>query len=239
MPPTMQASSTARPRIGVFGGAFDPPHLGHVQLAQTAISDLQLDTLIVVPTGQALHKLGKMSASNHRLRMTQLAFEGLERRGAEIQIEDCELRRGGVSYTVETLEVLKNKTPQADIYLIIGADQAQLFDTWHRWRDILSISTLAIAARPPDVSIETTLNHQILELDQYQWHNKNLVQSTQNSRESAHPGIAVTLNMPSMPISATQIRKLINDGVDTSHLLTPSVLSYINEHSLYISKSTS
>ncbi len=231
-------SSTTRPRIGVFGGAFDPPHLGHFQLARTAIDDLHLETLIIVPTGQALHKLGKMSSAVHRLRMTQLAFDGLAQTGVKLQIEELELNRSGVSYTFDTLVELKNKNPNADLYLIIGADQAHLFDSWHRWMDILSVATLAIAARAPDVSLDTTLNDQNLELDQYRWHNTHLVQSIQNARERAHPGIAVTLNMPSMPISATQIRNFIKDGVDVSHLLNSSVLAYINANSLYTSKST-
>ena len=227
----------SRLRIGIFGGAFDPPHLAHAQLAQTAIDDLQLDELIVVPTGQALHKSRQLSASNHRLRMTQLAFEGMPR----VSVDACELSRAGVSYSFDTLVDIKNRhldqDKRADFYLIIGADQAEKFDTWHKWIDILQIATLAIADRPSDVSTDTTLTPRNLELDRYRWHNKDLFKSAQNSQSRANPGIAVKLNMPSMPVSATQIRELIQEGSDVSQWVSPAVLAYINSHSLYTPKS--
>ncbi len=224
-----EKSLSARPRIGVFGGAFDPPHLAHVRLAQTAIAELCLDTLYVVPTGSALHKNRSLSTPKHRLCMTQLAFEGLEK----VIIDECELRRSGVSYTYDTVYDLRQQHLGADIYLIIGADQARLFDTWHRWTELLQLVTLAIAERAPEISPDTTQGDQNLELEHYRWHNRGLVKSVQNSRERTHPQIAVTLNMPSMSVSATQIRSFIKEGVDISHLVNPAVLSYITAHSLY------
>ena len=219
----------ARPRIGVFGGAFDPPHMAHVQLAQTAIAELSLDTLYVVPTGSALHKNRLLSAAQHRLCMTQLAFEGLDK----VIIDACELGRSGVSYTFDTVYELHQQHLGADIYLIIGADQARLFDTWHRWTELLQLVTLAIAARAPEITPDTTQGDQNLELDHYRWHNQSLVKSVQNSRERPHPEMAVTLNMPSMSVSATQIRSSLKGGVDVSHWVSPAVLSYITAHSLY------
>jgi nicotinate (nicotinamide) nucleotide adenylyltransferase len=248
-----------REQIGVLGGAFDPPHLAHLKLAQTAIEQLGLDRLIVVPTGRTFLKSHRLSTPVHRLEMASLTFKDLK----EVTIDDCELKRAGVSYTLDTLVYLKNKYPDADFYLVVGADQARAFDTWHRWQEILHIATLAVAGRQlqsagdeGEVNKTESLDKvhallgreglkegypraQPIEMGQYKWHNRDLVQSVKAHRAWGDALVAVKLNMPSMSLSATEIRNLIKEGSDVSVYVTPSVLSYLHRHSLYTLKTFS
>ena len=99
-------------RIGVFGGAFDPPHRGHTALAQAALDHLDLDLLLVVPTGTAWHKSRPLSDAQHRLAMCALAFGDVSR----AQIDDCEIVRSGPSYTVDTLQALHQAYPGAAFF---------------------------------------------------------------------------------------------------------------------------
>ena len=144
-------------RIGFFGGAFDPPHNAHLALAQTAIEQLQLDELKIIPTGFAWHKDRPLSAAEHRLKMARLAFSGLER----VSVDDREILREGHSYTIDTLEALQAEEPDAAFFLLIGGDQLAAFTRWHRWQDILSRATVCVAERPlqaspPNLPLSTT-----------------------------------------------------------------------------------
>ena len=130
-------------RIGVFGGAFDPPHHGHTALAQAALEHLGLDLLLVVPTGTAWHKSRTLSGARHRLAMCALAFENVPR----VHIDDCEIMRSGPSYTVDTLEALHQAYPGADFFLLMGQDQAQRLDTWSRASTLPQLASLCVAAR--------------------------------------------------------------------------------------------
>ena len=126
-----------KPRLGVFGGAFDPPHIAHVAMAQHAIAQFGLQQLRIIPTGDAWHKDHTLTASPHRLAMARLAFEGQPK----VMVDEREINRAGATYTYDTLLELKTEHPDDDVYLFIGADQANAFKTWHRWQDILKLAT--------------------------------------------------------------------------------------------------
>ena len=145
-------------RIGIFGGAFDPPHMAHVTLARTALTQLKLDVLQILPTGNAWHKSRTLSAPEHRLAMCHLAFDDLP----AVSVNPLELRRDGPSYTVETLRTLQAQQPGAQWFLLIGADQARDFRRWKDWQEILQRVTLVVADRDPEVG---------------QWHNSGLAQA--------------------------------------------------------------
>jgi nicotinate-nucleotide adenylyltransferase len=130
-------------RIGVFGGAFDPPHRGHTALAQAALDHLDLDLLLVVPTGTAWHKSRPLSDAQHRLAMCALAFGDVSR----AQIDDCEIVRSGPSYTVDTLQALHQAYTGAAFFLLMGQDQAQRLGTWSRAEALPQLATLCVAAR--------------------------------------------------------------------------------------------
>ncbi len=119
-------------RIGVFGGSFDPVHIGHLLIAESAAESLSLDQVRFVPVGQHPVKIDADAVSpRHRLAMLDLAVAGNSRFWADA----TEIDRGGVSYTVDTLAVLRDQFPQDQLFLMVGADAAQLLTTWHQaWR---------------------------------------------------------------------------------------------------------
>ena len=127
--------------IGIYGGAFDPPHLAHAELAEVAIRQFGLDQLLIIPTGDAVHKRRALTASHHRLAMTRLAFAELP----QAVVDPREINRGGASYTIDTLAELKAKHPGAQFTLIIGQDQLTAFHTWKDYRAVLSQAKLAVA----------------------------------------------------------------------------------------------
>ncbi len=131
-------------RIGLLGGAFDPPHQAHVAIARAAIGQLALDELRIIPTGLAWHKSRPLTAPDHRLAMTRLAFAGLP----GVVVDDRELRRSGPTYTIDTLEALRLEHPQAQFHLIIGGDQWASLKTWQRWQDVVRQAQICVVDRP-------------------------------------------------------------------------------------------
>jgi nicotinate-nucleotide adenylyltransferase len=140
--------ATAVRRIGVYGGAFDPPHLAHLAMADSFVAQCQLDELRVLPTGQAWHKTHTTSPALHRLAMTRLAFA--DRPWAVV--DEREMQRTGSTYTIDTLLELKSEAPLSSLFLLIGQDQWQRFATWKRWRDILHNATIVVASRAHSTS---------------------------------------------------------------------------------------
>lgn len=130
-------------KLGIYGGAFDPPHNAHLALARAAVQQLALDELRIFPTGHAWHRTGKITAAQHRLALAKLAFEGLPK----TRIDDRELHRAGPTYTIDTLRELRREMPDAALFLIIGEDQARAFTSWHEWAEIVGIATLCVAHR--------------------------------------------------------------------------------------------
>lgn len=197
-------------RIGVFGGAFDPPHNAHVALAGAAIAQFGLDTLYVVPTGHAWHKSQALSAPAHRLAMARLAFESIP----HVQVDEREVQRPGPTFTIDTLLALQAENPGAQIYLFIGADQFAAFRQWHRWQDILDIAIICIAGRAQSMPAQP-------QFEAYE------------SRSSRF----TLLDLPLMPVSATQIRQLTASGAATAgeitRLVPEAVARYISLHQLY------
>ena len=132
-------------RIGIFGGSFDPVHNGHVVVALEMIEGARLDRLIVVPAWQAPHKTrGPVLEGGRRLELLQLAFAGLER----VQIDDLELRRQAVSYTVETLRTLHARHPGDELGFVIGADSLPDLPGWRDAAELGRLATFLVAVRP-------------------------------------------------------------------------------------------
>ena len=202
-------------RVGMFGGAFDPPHGAHRSLAEVAIEQLGLDVLHVLPTGQAWHKARPLTDASYRVAMCQLAFGDLPR----ARIDDREIHRQGPSYTADTLAELRREYPLAELYLVLGADQLLAFRSWVRWQDVMSLARLAVAARARSIGAQA--------LDQ-------------PAEEADLSGVDlpfVPLTMPLNPVSATAVRaRLAAVGPDAAalDLLVPApVASYISQNHLY------
>lgn len=139
-------------RVGVFGGTFDPPHVAHVVLAAAAVHQLELDEIVITVAGVPWQKVGGRSITDAevRLAMAKAAFAPV----AKATVSDIELRRGGNSYTIDTLEALEG--PDAELFLLVGSDAAAGLDTWERHDALSDLATIAVfprrgaeAARPP------------------------------------------------------------------------------------------
>ena len=203
---------TAR-RIGVFGGAFDPPHNAHVALATAALAQFELDALHIVPTGQAWHKARTLSAPEHRLAMARLALGTLSR----MVVDDRELRRAGPTFSIDTLRALQAENPQAQLYLVIGADQFTTFRQWRRWEEILDIAIICIADRAQPTGATSVFDSKF---DGYS--------------DPRHQFL--TLELPMMPVSATRVRELVASGASESEIaqwVPEAVARYIAAHRLY------
>ncbi|HKB52894.1 MAG TPA: nicotinate-nucleotide adenylyltransferase [Ramlibacter sp.] len=190
-------------RVGVYGGAFDPPHLAHVVLARAAIDQLRLDELRILPTGHAWHRAAPLSPAADRLAMTRLAFADVPR----ALIDERELHRPGPTYTVDTLRELRAEQPRAQLFLVMGEDQSGSLTRWHDWQSVVALAVICYAARA----------------------------ATQGEVRSDLPREARSqpLVLPAMPESATQVRALVQAGVDVHHLVPAGVARYIETHYLY------
>ena len=201
-------------KIGVFGGAFDPPHQAHVTLAKVAIESLGLDELRIIPTGQAWHKTRTLSAPEHRLAMTRLTFDGVP----QAVVDSRELARTGPSFTIDTLRSLQAENPEAQFYLIMGADQFAAFRQWHEWQSIAQLAIICIASRAGSDCASSPF-------DAY----------------PAHKERFLMLPMPAMAVSATHIRQLLADHslhgssvfAALSGMVAEPVARYISHHRLY------
>lgn len=199
-----------RTRIGVFGGAFDPPHNAHVALAAAALAQLDLQELRIFPTGQAWHKARALTSAEDRLAMTRLAFQDLP--GAVIDTR--EVLRPGPTYTLDTLRELREQSPDVQWVLVMGEDQAHALPTWNGWQGILAAAIVSVAHRAPQTGDAARFD------------------------ASALPGLPAgarfeTLELPAMDISATEIRERAARGKNLSALVPPAVARYIDQHHLY------
>lgn len=192
-------------KIGMFGGAFDPPHRAHLALAEAALRQLRLDRVYAFPTGEAWHKQRPLSPAEDRLAMAQLAFAD----APQVTVDDRELRRPGPTYSIDTLRELRAEHPGAELVLLMGEDQADGFQRWQAWDDIVRIATLAVAGRGEG-------------------------EGAGIAALRALPGARVeSLQLPRMPVSATEIRTRLAAGEDITRLVDPRVASYIARHHLY------
>ncbi len=200
-------------RLGVFGGAFDPPHIAHVALVEAAIGQLQLDAVHVLPTGQAWHKPRLLSPAADRLMMAQLAFSPLP----QVVVDDREMQRQGPSYTVETLRELQAQFPQAQLYLLLGDDQRRALPSWHQIEEIGRLAIICAAGR--DSAVQA-------------WSDSSTGTPPPALSHSFDARI-LSLKMPLMPHSATDIRALVTTDQSIEGLVPPAVERYIHEHHLY------
>lgn len=192
-----------RQRIGVFGGAFDPPHNGHALLVQTAVSQLQLDRALVIPTGQAWHKDRALTPALHRLAMARLAFSGM----AHVAVDAREIERPGPTFTFDTLTELRGERPDAEFFLLMGQDQWSRFDTWHRAGEVAELAIICVAFRADFPRAQADFGTTV-----------------------APP---LTIAMPPQDVSSTAIRNAIALHQSLHGLVFDPVARYIEQHHLY------
>ena len=195
-------------RIGILGGTFDPIHFGHIAAAGAAMECAQLDRVLFIPSAQPPHRAGAVAPAAERLEMCKLAVEGHE----AFEVSDIEMRRGGASYTSDTLAELKRAHPQDELSLILGWDAARLFATWHEPEKVKELASFVVVSRPglpaPGVDELTAAG-----LD---------------------PERVMLCLRPTPDISGSALRRAIARGESISEKVPEAVARYIAEHHLYM-----
>ena len=196
-------------RLGVFGGTFDPPHVGHLILASEARDQLNLDCIMWVLSPDPPHKHGKKIASlEHRLAMVQLAIEEDE----SFFISFVDIDRPGPHYTVDMVKLIRQQYPDYEIFYLMGGDSLQDFADWYKPKEILeAVDGIGVMRRPGDDIDLSTLIARL-------------------------PQLAAKINFvtaPLLEISAQQIRYRVSETRAFRYYLLPNVYQYILEHKLY------
>ncbi len=195
-------------RIGLLGGTFNPPHLGHLVCAQEAYLQLGLDRVLVVPAHVPPHKqVDDEPGVGHRVELCRRAVEGDER----FQLCELEVNRPGPSYTVDTLEELHSQFSDSEFFLIVGADVAVGFGGWKESGRVISMAQVAVAERPGTRRSEVERALEPLSGD----------------------GRVRFFDMPEIGISSTMLRDRVRAGQPTRYLMPEPVRDYIAEHGLY------
>lgn len=213
------------PPLALLGGTFDPVHYGHLRLAEDVRRALGLAQLRLIPAAEPPHRGGPHASAPHRLAMLRAAlveFPGLV-------ADDRELRRGGKSYTVLTLEELRHDAPSRPLWLVLGADAFRGLPGWHRWRELFTLAHIVVVARP-GVAVDDALPPPLAE----EWKHRQTHDSADLFATPA--GRIFKQSVAPHDISATTIRAMLARGCgtdDLSQLLPPAVLAYIKTHHLY------
>jgi nicotinate-nucleotide adenylyltransferase len=198
-------------RVGVFGGAFNPPHLGHLVCAQEVLLKLELERVLWVPVGEPPHReLDDDPGAEARLDMVQLAIAGDER----FAVSRVEVDREGPSYTSDTLELLRREAPGDEFFLILGGDQAAALPTWHEPEKVLERATVAAVER-------VGWSRSALGIKLARLHGAERVRH---------------VDMPVIQVSSTGLRRRVREGRPIRYLVPPEVEEYIGARELYREK---
>jgi nicotinate-nucleotide adenylyltransferase len=196
--------------LGILGGTFNPPHLGHIALARHALDELELECVLLVPANISPHKAHAAHPSaaqdpgpQHRLRMCELAVADVDGLG----VCDLELERGGLSYTVDSLDAIHASDPDAALTLIVGADTASTISSWREPQRLLELAQLAVAARDGAAD-----EHQL------------------DTLEGARVRF---LEMPAIAVSSSLVRERVARGEPIETLVGAPVAGYIEANRLY------
>ncbi|MBI5089301.1 MAG: nicotinate (nicotinamide) nucleotide adenylyltransferase [Actinobacteria bacterium] len=195
------STPSAALRIGLFGGTFDPPHVGHLVTAVNVQYALQLDVVVLMVANVPWQKHGSrtISPAEDRFAMVQAAVADV----SGLQAGDLEIRRGGASYTADTLAALADEHPGAQLFTIVGDDAAAGITTWERYDEVVERSALVVVDRP-GAPVELP--------EQFEW---------------------TRVEVPRLEVSSTDLRARVRDGRPLDYLLTEPVLQIVRERSLY------
>ncbi|MBI4546345.1 MAG: nicotinate-nucleotide adenylyltransferase [Ignavibacteriae bacterium] len=189
--------------LGIFGGTFNPPHMGHLIVAESVRDQLHFDKILFIPSATPPNKNDPaMPDGARRLEMTQLAIDG----NSDFEVSDIEIRRRGISYSVDTMKALTELYPKASLSLIIGADNFLEFQTWKSPNEILTLAEVVVISRPGFDA---------------------------HSVKSELARLVRFVNVPQIGISGTDIRRRAKLGRSIRYLVPQQVEEYIMFHSLY------
>lgn len=203
-------SKIANPKskVGLLGGTFDPPHIGHLLLGETARVRLGLDRVVFLPAGQPPHKLDrKISPAHDRLAMTQLAIAG----NPHFSVDTTDIDRPAPHYTSTLLPIMHSNYPNSELWLLIGGDSLRDLPDWHEPQEVLRMCQLGVLPRPGvNINWEYLL-HELGDLS----------------------GRVEMLDGPTIAVSSTHIRANAPAGKSLRYLTPPSVINYLIKKSLY------
>ncbi len=196
-------------RIAMFGGSFNPIHKGHIEIVQAVKERFSLDRVLIMVANDPPHKqIADGVSAAHRLKMTEIALEGLE----GLEACDLELRREGKSYTVDTLGELQTIYPDAELFCMVGADMVLTLDTWHNAPELFKRAKFIAVGRPDSGSMEAAAE-----------------------RYRREYGADITISGIVGPdISSTMVRQAVENGMDIAHLVTDGVAEYVYSHGFYL-----
>lgn len=207
--------------IALMGGTFDPIHYGHLRCAEEVRVKLGLETLFLLPAGKPVHRATPQASNEQRLEMLKLAqteFPGLA-------IDRRELDREGPSYMVDTLQEIRNQSPEKPLLLLIGQDSANELNSWHRWQELFELAHLVILSRPgSNMAYRPELEKQI---------NKRLVDEPE-VLITQKTGFVLHFRVTAIDICATTIKSMIRLGRSPHAMLPEQVMAYIRENGLYL-----
>lgn len=195
-------------KLGIFGGTFNPPHLGHLILAETAAEDLKLDHILFVPAGQPPHKTNRpLAPAAHRLEMVKLATAS----NPHFEVSTVDMDRPGPHYAVDMMRIFQKQYPHSEFYFLMGSDSLRDLLSWHTPQELIAITNLVVMQRPaiyPDLAMLTKRLPSLLEKVYF-------------------------LNAPEIEISSTVIVERLKKKRSVRYQVLDSVLSYLMEHRLY------
>ncbi len=216
----MTTDQVRQQAIGIFGGTFDPIHLGHLRTALELQQILNFAKIHMIPCHMPVHKQGTHANAQQRFAMVSLATA----EEADLLADSREIDRPAPSYMMDTLEDLREELPNTPLCLILGTDAFLRLPTWHRWEELLSLCHIVVALRPGYEFDATDAVAPLLTAHQ--------LADSQDLHEKLAGGIFLQ-TITGLDISATAIRSQLEAGYNPRYLLPESVLSYIKQHNLY------
>lgn len=206
--------------IGILGGTFDPIHFGHLRTALELYQSLELAEVKLIPCYLPVHRKLPVATPEQRLAMVKHAIKN----EPALKVDDCEIKRKGPSYTIDTLHHLHKKLPHTPLCLIMGIDALLSFPSWHRFEEILQLAHLVVVHRPQYQLPETGLVAEIL---------KKRLKKSANILHKTASGSIVLQPVTPLEISATDIRRQIAQGGNPRYLLPDNVCTYIQTNGVY------
>jgi len=202
-------------RIVLFGGTFDPVHNGHLIVARSLAERLGLERITLLPAASPPHKAAAHVAGAHRLEMLRLAVDGEE----TFTVSDIELSREGPSYTIDTIQEVRRRSPGASVSLVVGADMLEDLPNWHRAEEVVEAADIIVARRPP--------RH--LRMEEVMASLSGAIPEKQVERLRRR-----IVDAPLIDISSTEIRHRVRQGRSVRFLVPDAVRDYIEEQGLYL-----
>ncbi|MBU1236417.1 MAG: nicotinate-nucleotide adenylyltransferase [Gammaproteobacteria bacterium] len=210
--------------LGILGGTFDPIHTAHLRLAEEAMDRLHLGGVLWVPAGRPSHRAQPLADSGHRLEMVRLAIANEPR----FAVDDAEVRAVEPSYTVPTLERLRQALGQdRPLVLLMGADAFLGLASWHRWRELFQLAHIGVASRPTFTLDAGAMSDELAE----EFRRRH--RSRFSALAAAPAGTIVTFPLVAGTVSSTEVREKLRQGAAAAELLPATVLDYIRRNSLY------